>query len=199
MVGYQGVSSRPRSQRQSGANGRSVHTGLPRAPARWAAAVSTVITRSRPATSPATPRKSRRSDSWSTSATGEPSIWRAASPPCKLCRTTPGTAASVENAPSGTERRRSFRFWGWPAQTSPTLNAGAPRGQPGPPARRLLGVRRHVRNLGGDGLDRGSEDPRQAQERRLQLEGRQLGAVGHDLVDPGHRKGSIASACRPSW
>ena len=47
MVGYQGVSSRSRSQRQSEANGSATQTGTPRAPARWASAVSGVIRRSR--------------------------------------------------------------------------------------------------------------------------------------------------------
>ena len=47
MVGYQGLSSRASSHRQSGATGRATHTGTPSAPARWATAVSAVMTRSR--------------------------------------------------------------------------------------------------------------------------------------------------------
>src|SRR2546422_6898400 len=39
-VGYHGLSSRSCSHLQSAANGRSIHTGLPSAPARCAAAVS---------------------------------------------------------------------------------------------------------------------------------------------------------------
>lgn len=41
-VGYQGESLRLRSQRHSEETGRRIDTGLPRAPARWARAVSTV-------------------------------------------------------------------------------------------------------------------------------------------------------------
>ena len=40
IVGYQGESSRSRSQRQSGDNCSANQTGAPRAPARWAIAVS---------------------------------------------------------------------------------------------------------------------------------------------------------------
>src|SRR5208283_421667 len=47
IVGYQGVSDRSSSQRQSGMNGSKVQTGLPSAPARWATDVSTEIIRSR--------------------------------------------------------------------------------------------------------------------------------------------------------
>jgi len=47
MVGYQGESGRWRSQRQSGAWGRRIQTGRPRAPARWAGEESTEMMRSR--------------------------------------------------------------------------------------------------------------------------------------------------------
>src|SRR2546422_4883318 len=50
-VGYHGLSSRSCSHLQSAANGRSIHTGLPSAPARCAAAVSTLMTRSEEHTS----------------------------------------------------------------------------------------------------------------------------------------------------
>ena len=46
--GYQGVSVRSSSQRQSGAYGSITHAGRPIAPARWTMAVSTQITRSSP-------------------------------------------------------------------------------------------------------------------------------------------------------
>ena len=45
-VGYQGLVSPSSVQRQSGANGSSIHSGRPMAPARCATAVSTEITRS---------------------------------------------------------------------------------------------------------------------------------------------------------
>ena len=57
-VGYQGLSSRPSIQRQSGENGNRIHTGLPRAPARCATDVSTEITRSRHAITAAVSVKS---------------------------------------------------------------------------------------------------------------------------------------------
>ena len=46
MVGYQGVSSRPSSQRQSAITGSAVNTGRASAPARCATDVSQVTTRS---------------------------------------------------------------------------------------------------------------------------------------------------------
>lgn len=46
MLGYQGMVSPSKPQRQSGTSGSKVHTGLPNAPARWATAVSTVMRRS---------------------------------------------------------------------------------------------------------------------------------------------------------
>ena len=46
MEEYQGLSARSVIQRQSGAAGKSVQTGLPRAPARCATMESVVITRS---------------------------------------------------------------------------------------------------------------------------------------------------------
>ena len=58
--GYQGEVSRPRIQRQSGANGTATQTGLPIAPAKCASAVSTVITKSSCAITAAVSEKSRR-------------------------------------------------------------------------------------------------------------------------------------------
>ena len=46
-VGYHGVSCRPVSHRQSGANGSMTHAGRPSAPARWPTEVSTHTSRSR--------------------------------------------------------------------------------------------------------------------------------------------------------
>ena len=47
MVGYQGESSRFVIHRQSQTEGRTIQTGTPRAPARWAGELSAEITRSR--------------------------------------------------------------------------------------------------------------------------------------------------------
>src|SRR5580658_591300 len=57
-VGYQGLSSRSSSQRQSGTNGSNIQTGLASAPARWATLVSTATTRSMFAASAAVSEKS---------------------------------------------------------------------------------------------------------------------------------------------
>ena len=57
MVGYQGLSERPSSHRQSGASGRATQTATPNAPAKWAVAVSEVITRSRLAITAAVSKK----------------------------------------------------------------------------------------------------------------------------------------------
>src|SRR5262245_58061056 len=45
-VGYQGLSRRAVSQRQSGESRTATHAGTPRAPARWATALSDAMTRS---------------------------------------------------------------------------------------------------------------------------------------------------------
>ena len=60
-VGYQGLSSRPASQRQSAEKGSQIQTGLPMAPARWATEVSTEITRSNCAMAAAVSAKSANS------------------------------------------------------------------------------------------------------------------------------------------
>ena len=57
-----GESGRFNIHRQSGAKGKSIQTGLPIAPARWATAVSTEITRSRLAISAAVSAKSVSSE-----------------------------------------------------------------------------------------------------------------------------------------
>ena len=58
MLGYQGESRRCMPQRQSGINGIRTQTGFPMAPAKWAAAVSTVISMSKWAKTAAVSSKS---------------------------------------------------------------------------------------------------------------------------------------------
>ena len=58
MVGYQGLSSRSSSHRQSGEKGKAIQTGIPSAPARCAIDVSTLMTRSRLFITAAVSRKS---------------------------------------------------------------------------------------------------------------------------------------------
>ncbi len=59
MVGYQGLSSRSLSQRQSATTDRASQTGKPRLPARWETAVSGVMIRSSWLATAAVSRKSR--------------------------------------------------------------------------------------------------------------------------------------------
>ncbi len=71
MVGYQGLSSRLRSQRQSEARLSSSQTGLPIAPAKCAIDVSTVTTKSRWEIRAALSSKSRHSGMKSTKPGGK--------------------------------------------------------------------------------------------------------------------------------
>ena len=71
-VGYHGLSVRTSCQRQSGANGSRIHTGLARAPARCATLVSTLTTRSSSATSAAVSSKSYAARKWNHRLRGEP-------------------------------------------------------------------------------------------------------------------------------
>ena len=113
MVGYQGLSSRSSSQRQSGANGRATQTGTPSAPARWAMAVSEVMTRSRFFMTAAVSMKAPvvSSSRLPRSVTGKrPATARSCSRPAALLQAEQvdaGTRASGANWVSGMERRRS--------------------------------------------------------------------------------------------
>ena len=94
MVGYQGLSSRSRNQRKSGANGKATHTGTPSPPARWASAESMLTTRSRLRMTAAVSGKSRspRSRSGQVSKSGRNCSVPA--PNWRLTRRTPGKPAS---------------------------------------------------------------------------------------------------------
>ena len=61
MVGYQGLSGRSIIQRQSGMKGNNTHTGLAKAPAKWATEVSTEMTMSMQLTAAAVSLKSSNS------------------------------------------------------------------------------------------------------------------------------------------
>ena len=131
IVGYQGLSSRPRNQRQSDTQGVISHTGLARAPARCATAESTVITRSSALMAAAVAAKPTRSGEMSVMANSGWSLRSAArGPTCRLVDRTPlGVASSGFSWLSAIERRASLVCSGLPPQARPTLNPG--------PARRL--------------------------------------------------------------
>ena len=112
-VGYQGVSSRPTSQRQSAPLDSASHVGTPSAPARWTGAEQIVIITSRSDMSAAVSWNGplSRSSSSPKSTTGRRSASGAiCSTPwffCRLINFTPGTEASGRRAPSRAERNRS--------------------------------------------------------------------------------------------
>jgi len=118
MVGYHGLSSRPSYQRHSGAHGSNNQTGWPKAPARWASAVSTVTIKSmRSAANAVAPESSRwgarstASGKW-VSAAYEASF-------CRLNRPTFGASAKRAKRAAPQERLRSFSCAGLPAQALP--------------------------------------------------------------------------------
>jgi hypothetical protein len=127
-VGYQGLSSRPSNQRQSGTLRNATNVGWPSAPARCAFIESDATIRSRLATSAAVSwnASSPVSEGSSTcsifSRNGTP---RSCSTPGRFCseiRRTSGTSASGANAASGIERPLSWMNVGLPCQEMPILN-----------------------------------------------------------------------------
>ena len=186
MVGYQGVSSRSRSQRQSEENCTATQTGTPSAPARWASAVSGVITRSRLRIKAAASARSpsRRPRSTTGKRPAALSSCSAPKPFCRLKRRTPSIRASGSKRSSRNDRWRSFLWSGLPCQAMPTFRPST-RPQLLAPSGHGRGIGGQVGNLRGDGLDRRLEDPRQAHERGVTVmigDGRSL---GDHLVDAG--------------
>ena len=108
MVGYQGLSDLFSCHRQSVSTRLSIHTGLPMAPAKCATPVSTVITRSRPATSAAVSVQSRRrfETSW-TLFFGSRRSCVAGGPSCNETKLTFGTLKKGAIVDSCTDRRLS--------------------------------------------------------------------------------------------
>ena len=122
IAGYHGVESRSSIQRQSGANGRSSQQRRPRAPARCATLVSTLMTRSSSATNPAVSTSDALSGKGTIrSASAIPSRSLLASPCCNEYQAISGRTRSGANAASGHERFRSLLCFLLPAQTRPTL------------------------------------------------------------------------------
>ncbi len=107
IVGYQGAASCAGDQRQSASNRLSSQTGRPIAPARWATAVSTVMTRSRHATKAAVSAKSARSPA--TSVTFKRACGACmsafASSVCSDTKLQPATSASGVSSLKGTDLR----------------------------------------------------------------------------------------------
>src|SRR5258706_5189370 len=119
MDGYQGVSWRSSIQRQSGAKGSIVQTGLPKAPARCATEVSTEISKSRLRRIAAV---SSKSDDGSSNST----IFRLGAPAAPFCNPKNTVSPSPDSADSSKgeiERLRSFLWRGFPDQVTPTLRA----------------------------------------------------------------------------
>src|SRR5580658_3128740 len=121
-VGYQGQLLPSSSHRQSGRLKRSTQVGLPSAPARCAAALSIVTTKSRFAISAAVSAKSEISEvpSKISISAGAFLACAAASPNCRLTKITPRTSPSGKSSSNGTLLRGSGL--GRPFQTSPTFN-----------------------------------------------------------------------------
>ena len=123
MVGYQGLSSRLRSQRQSVTHGNSTQTGLPSAPATCATEVSTVMTRSSALIAPRRYRRSPRT------AAARSSIGVLAFELFQIGRARAELQAGECSAAHGkqrreaatrsSERRVSLTWSGLPAQTMP--------------------------------------------------------------------------------
>ena len=109
IVGYHGVSGRFSIQRQSGANASRAQTGKPKAPARCAIAVSTVISKSNCESTSAVCAKSVNREPISGIRPSNPDalISAAAGPTWRLISSTPGTASSGAKDISGQDRSRS--------------------------------------------------------------------------------------------
>ena len=128
-VGYHGLSLRPSNQRQHGSKRSSSQTDLPSAPARWATAVSTEMTRSRLAISAAVSAKSPISPITSVS----PNSAGAVGPSfCRLTKCTPGTATKGARSAGAIERLLSSAApvgecsRELPAQTNPRAAPAGP-------------------------------------------------------------------------
>ncbi len=123
-VGYHGLSSRSSSQRQSGTKVTNTQTGTPRAPAQWATAESTVMTRSRffmtAAVSMNVSNRLPRSVTVKWPAT--PGNCSVPAPFCKLNNRTSGNRASAAKRSNGTERYRSRACFGSPCQEMPIFS-----------------------------------------------------------------------------
>lgn len=128
-VGYQGLSSRFRSQIQSAAYCKRIHTGFPKAPARCATDVQVVMTRSSAVMAAAVSAKSSRCGERSTSRmpAGGLAACAAAGPFWREKKVTPLTAASGASFESWRKDRNWSHLWfGSPAHTKPTRGAEPP-------------------------------------------------------------------------
>ena len=130
MVGYHGLSSRPAGQRHSLTEERATQTGTPRPPARWATAVSAVITRSRWDMIEAVSMKSRPRRPVSSVTGKRPAKIR------ELIQAMDGLQADQPDArqlgdgcevASGNDRQRSVSWAGFPCQAIPIRNGRAGR------------------------------------------------------------------------
>ncbi len=131
MVGYQGQSSRPISQRQSGTCLSASQIGRPSAPARWATPVSELMTRSQLSRIAAVSRKESGPVSKSVpkvSSRMPGGRWASCASPepfCRLKSRTPGIVDRVRNRASGKERPMSILAV-LPCQQMPILKPCGP-------------------------------------------------------------------------
>ena len=187
IVGYQGLSRRPVSQRQHGSKRSSSQTGLPSAPARWATEVSTEMTRSRLATSAAVSAKSPISPMQSVSGN---SAGRRRAILLQADEVRPGTRNNGASRPArssaGDRAPRPARHVlariARPHQPDADARL-AQRGEPRPPGRHLRRIGVQVGHRAGNGVERrGPQRQRQAEHGAVQIEVRQCLAVRHHAV-----------------
>ena len=172
MVGYHGLSSRSRSQRQSSANGSITQTGRPSAPARWAVEAAAAITASSAASAAAVAANSF-SD-------GARSV-RVAARCCGGGVFRPGILLQAEqpHARHDEGRQNRGRRNGAPPVECVAGIAGPhhANGEVGGfadapfPARDLFGIGCEIGNGGGDAVEPRSEHMRQAHQRQMNVEG----------------------------
>ena len=123
IVGYQGLSSRSRNQRQSAKYSSANQTGTPKAPARCATAVSQQMTRSNDfisaAVSTNAPDRTSSSEEKSTTRAPKPGS-PAQDSLCKLTNVIPSRRNISSKYCGGIERYLSRRLRGLPCQQMPT-------------------------------------------------------------------------------
>ena len=125
MVGYQGLSLRWSSQRQSGTSGSATHTGTPIAPAKWAIAVSEVITKSRffmtaavSMNGPGLLIQFFRPDRRPANRRGPAANCSLPAPFCRLIKRLPGSAPRRRNVAGGWNANSRHDTAGFPASRS---------------------------------------------------------------------------------
>ena len=177
IVGYQGLSLRSSSQRQSGAKGSATQTGTPSAPARWATAVSQVITRSRFIITAAVSMNAP-----AVQAAAQVRDRKAVADLCATARRPPllqAEQADPGKPASGSKQLKRDRAGAVVLRCRASLPGDADleagnAAQLLPPVFDQARVGEEVGIVGGNRFQGGVEDAGQAQQRGLDVEGRQL-------------------------